>query len=71
MTVAYIWGQARRLYLVAVILHVSFLSFGQIEISEELKQCICGEEAPGKIVLIANGTAGPFSFQWIGPNDSL
>lgn len=68
MTVAYIWGQARRLYLVAVILHVSFLSFGQIKIAEELKQCICGEEAPGKIVLIANGTAGPFSFQWTGPN---
>ncbi|NET36262.1 MAG: T9SS type A sorting domain-containing protein [Cyanothece sp. SIO1E1] len=68
MTVAYIGAHARRLYLMTVILHISFSSFGQIEIAENLKQCICGEEAPGKIVLIANGTAGPFSFRWTGPN---
>lgn len=31
-------------------------------------QCICGENGEGSIEIEATGTAGPFTFEWVGPN---
>ncbi|MEZ5038883.1 MAG: hypothetical protein R2828_03300 [Saprospiraceae bacterium] len=38
----------------------------QIEIGPASK-CICTEGSPGKIELVSEGTAGPFTFVWDGP----
>ena len=31
-------------------------------------QCICGENGEGSIEIEATGDAGPFTFEWVGPN---
>ncbi|MFM9950332.1 MAG: SprB repeat-containing protein [Saprospiraceae bacterium] len=37
------------------------------EIRIDTVHCICGPTSPGGITIIATGTAGPFTFQWSGP----
>lgn len=39
----------------------------QITFAEDGIHCICGLTSPGGITIIATGTAGPFTFQWSGP----
>ncbi len=56
----------------SLVLFTFFLLFGskvtaQIAFAENGVQCICGTGATGSITLIATGTAGPFTFQWSGP----
>jgi hypothetical protein len=39
------------------------------EIRIDTVHCICGPTSPGGVTIIANGTAGPFTFQWSGPEE--
>ena len=56
----------------SLVLFTFLLLFGsrvtaQIAFAENGVHCICGTGATGAITLIANGTAGPFTFRWSGP----
>jgi len=59
---------AKLCALVALLL-VNINLLAQVEVVEENNTCACGEGNSGYIDLVAEGTAGPFTFEWEGPNN--
>ena len=58
-----------KLCTLAALLLVSTSLYSQIEIIEENNRCTCGESNSGYIDLVVQGTAGPFTYEWEGPNN--
>ena len=54
-----------HILFVLFFLLASTIAKGEIRISTV--HCICGSTSPGVVTIIANGTAGPFTFKWSGP----
>lgn len=61
--------QPEKVYLLVFFFLSQFALIAQLTIFEEEIKCICDSNSPGEIVLMAAGTAGPFSFHWLGPNN--
>lgn len=59
----------RYLLTVLVLLSSAFQAAAQIRVDSV--QCICPSGGPGSISLIAEGSAGPFTFLWGGPGGYL
>ncbi|MEZ5038880.1 MAG: T9SS type A sorting domain-containing protein [Saprospiraceae bacterium] len=55
-----------KLCMLITLLSITDQLNAQIEIGPASK-CICTEGSPGKIELVSEGTAGPFTFVWDGP----
>jgi len=58
-------NQFKTHILFSIFLLIFAIAKGEIRI--ETTHCICSPASPGSVTLIATGTAGPFTFQWEGP----
>ncbi|MBX2926317.1 MAG: hypothetical protein KF852_00660 [Saprospiraceae bacterium] len=56
----------RYLLTVLVLLSSAFQAAAQIRVDSV--HCTCGAGSPGRVFITAEGTAGPFTFVWQGPN---
>lgn len=61
-----IFVQVAKLYLLVTLLSYGNVLDAQIEVGPGTT-CICSDGALGKIEIVAEGTAGPFTFSWEGP----
>ncbi len=53
--------------IVFVVFFLLAFTIAKAEINISTVHCICGPTSPGGVTIIATGTAGPFTFQWSGP----
>ena len=56
-----------KTHILSLALFLLAFTTATAEISISEVHCICGPTSPGGVTIIANGTAGPFTFQWSGP----
>ena len=59
-------GQLLRILFILFISYCPYNLFGSIEIGNST--CVCENGSPAQIEIIAEGSAGPFTFSWSGPN---
>ncbi|MFM9946576.1 MAG: T9SS type A sorting domain-containing protein [Saprospiraceae bacterium] len=57
-----------KTHILSLALFLLAFTNAKAEISISAVQCICGPTSPGGVTIIATGTAGPFTFQWSGPD---
>lgn len=55
---------------IATIIFLFFAFASQAEISITVSSCICEGQDSESFIVVATGSAGPFTFQWIGPEGS-
>lgn len=58
-----------KTHICTLALFLMAFSAVRAEIRIDTVQCICGPTSPGGVTIIATGTAGPFTFQWSGPEE--
>ena len=60
--------QSNKCFFITIIMMLFYSLPLSATIQITSTQCICGENGEGSIEIEATGDAGPFTFEWVGPN---